>query len=220
MILSKLGFNTSAIVASFGIGGLAIAFASKDIIANFFASVMMIFDNSFYQGDKIKFNGIEGTIVETGLRKTSIRTSDNSLIFIPNSKLIDGVITNISRKKVGNLITLFLRLDYSTKKSKIELIIKKIENMLLNDENIIAQKKSSEKRKFYVSVDDLIGYKSGVDVYLNDFGEKGMIIKISCYTKTIISKEFDGIKQEIMLKILEILEENNIKFAPNTASEI
>lgn len=215
MILSKLGFNTSAIVASFGIGGLAIAFASKDIIANFFASVMMIFDDSFYQGDNVNFNGIEGIVVETGLRKTSIRTSDNSLIFIPNSKLIDGVIKNISRKKVGNLITLFLRLDYSTKKSKIEIVIKKIEKFLLSCDDLVAVKKSQERQKFYVSVDDLVGYKSGINVFLNDFSEKGIVIKISCYTKSVISKEFDAIKQEVMFKILEILEEENIKFAPS-----
>ncbi|WP_298085007.1 mechanosensitive ion channel domain-containing protein, partial [uncultured Campylobacter sp.] len=53
IVLSKLGFNVSAIIASLGIGGLAVALATKDILANFFASVMLLFDNSFSQGDWI-----------------------------------------------------------------------------------------------------------------------------------------------------------------------
>ncbi|WP_141090901.1 mechanosensitive ion channel family protein, partial [Campylobacter concisus] len=87
LILQKLGFDISALIASLGIGGLAVAFAAKDIIANFFASVMMLFDNSFSQGDWIVCGDIEGTVVEIGFRKTTVRSFDNALIFVPNSKL-------------------------------------------------------------------------------------------------------------------------------------
>ena len=60
LILQKLGFDISALIASLGIGGLAVAFAAKDIIANFFASVMMLFDNSFSQGDWIVCGDTKG----------------------------------------------------------------------------------------------------------------------------------------------------------------
>lgn len=81
LILAHLGFNVSAIIASLGIGGLAVALAAKDIIANFFASLIISFDDSFNQGDWIEVAGIEGNVVETGLRKTTLRTFDNSLVF-------------------------------------------------------------------------------------------------------------------------------------------
>ena len=82
-ILKRLGFNISALLASLGIGGLAIALATKDIIANFFTSVMLLFDNSFSQGDFVNINGIEGEVLEIGLKKKTIRTLENSLFFIP-----------------------------------------------------------------------------------------------------------------------------------------
>lgn len=71
-VLSRLGFNISALIASLGIGGLAIALATKDIIANFFASILLLFDNSFSQGDWVVIGDVEGTVVETGDRKSVV----------------------------------------------------------------------------------------------------------------------------------------------------
>ncbi len=96
-ILAQLGFNISAIIASLGIGGLAVALAAKDIIANFFASILLLFDNSFNQGDWVEVSGIEGTVVETGLRKTTIRTFDNCLVFLP-IQLLWELISKIGAK--------------------------------------------------------------------------------------------------------------------------
>ena len=100
-VLSRLGFNISALIASLGIGGLAIALATKDIIANFFASILLLFDNSFSQGDWVVIGDVEGTVVETGLRKTLIRTFDNALVSVPNSKIMENNIKNWNNKNYG-----------------------------------------------------------------------------------------------------------------------
>ncbi|WP_162894585.1 mechanosensitive ion channel domain-containing protein, partial [Klebsiella pneumoniae] len=100
-ILAQLGFNISAIIASLGTGGLAVALAAKDIIANFFASILLLFDNSFNHGDWVEVSGIEGTVVETGLRKTTIRTFDNCLVFLPNSTIMGANIKNWSKRRMG-----------------------------------------------------------------------------------------------------------------------
>lgn len=71
-VLKQLGFDISTIVASLGIGGLAVALAVKDVLANFFASVILLLDNSFSQGDWIVCGEVEGTVVEMGLRRTGL----------------------------------------------------------------------------------------------------------------------------------------------------
>ncbi len=119
LILSRLGFDISTLIASLGIGGLAVALATKDIIANFFASIMLLFDNSFSQGDWIVCAGVEGTVVEIGLRKTTVRTFDNALVFVPNSKIMSENVKNWNRRKVGRQIKMTVGLSYSCSKKSI-----------------------------------------------------------------------------------------------------
>ena len=104
VLLKNFGFNISALIASLGIGGLAVAFAVKDMLANFFASVVLLFDNSFNQGDWIVCGHIEGTVVEMGLRRTTIRTFDNAMLFVPNSLLANSSVRNWNRRKRGRRI--------------------------------------------------------------------------------------------------------------------
>lgn len=222
IILSKIGFDISAIVASLGIGGLAVALATKDIIANFFASVLMLFDNSFSQGDWVVIEGIEGTIVETGLRKTAIRTFDNSLVFIPNSKIMNANIKNWSRRKLGRKIGLSIGIEYGASQEQIKNILKEIKEMLLNHQQIA--KPSIDTSKYFndfkhkyknnmVSVDDLDGYKNTLLVYLDEFAESSINIYIYCFSKTVVWSEFLETKEDVMLKIMEIIEKNGSSFA-------
>ena len=167
-VLSRLGFNISALIASLGIGGLAIALATKDIIANFFASILLLFDNSFSQGDWVVIGDVEGTVVETGLRKTLIRTFDNALVSVPNSKIMENNIKNWNRRKVGRIIKITVGLSYSSTAEQIKNCVNDIEAMLLNHPDIAQPKDNAlnqnNLKMFYkqnmVSVDDLAGYKN------------------------------------------------------------
>ena len=129
-ILARLGFNISAIIASLGIGGLAVALAAKDIIANFFASILLLFDNSFNQGDWIEVSGVEGTVVETGLRKTTIRTFDNSLVFLPNSTIMGANIKNWSKRRIGRHVKMYLGVGYDATPEKLEQCVKDLREFL------------------------------------------------------------------------------------------
>ena len=101
LILNMLNVNLTAILSGLGIGGIAVAFAAKDTIANFFGSVSILLTDLFEQGDWIAVEGMEGTVVEIGLRATTIRTFDNALIAIPNYRLADNGIKNWSRRTTG-----------------------------------------------------------------------------------------------------------------------
>ncbi|MCR4942611.1 MAG: mechanosensitive ion channel family protein [Campylobacter sp.] len=222
MILARLGFDISAIIASLGIGGLAVAFAAKDIIANFFASVMLLLDNSFSQGDHIVCGSIEGVVVEIGLRNTSIRSFDNSLIFVPNSNLASEPIINWSRRHLGRAISLVIGLTYASKSEQIVKCIQDIKAMLASHPDISnAQDTESYKnqhahlnfRRNIVSIDDLAGYKSEIFVNLDNLNASSIDIAIYCFTKSIVKNDYLQIKQDIILKVMQIVEQNGLSFA-------
>lgn len=227
IILSKLGFDISAIIASLGIGGLAVALATKDIIANFFASVLLLFDNSFSQGDWIVVDGIEGTVVETGLRKTTIRTFDNALVFLPNSKIMAENIKNWNRRKLGRNLSFTFGIEYNSTKEQIQNILKDVREMLQNHEGIAqplidnASNTKDFKSKYkqsMVSVDDLDGYKNTLLVYLDEFAGSSINITIYCFSKTINGGEFREVKEDVMLKVMDIVAKNGASFAfPSTS---
>lgn len=222
LILSRLGFDISTIIASLGIGGLAVALATKDIIANFFASIMLLFDNAFSQGDWIVCGDIEGTVVEIGLRKTTVRTFDNALVFVPNSTIMSQNVKNWSRRKVGRQIKLIIGVEYGTSTDKLKTCIDEIKKMLLNHPKIAKSAEdnalnSGDLRLHYrqnmVSVDDLAGYKSNLFVVLDTFADSSINILIYCFSKSIVWGEFLAIKQDVMIKIMEILQRLQINFA-------
>lgn len=226
-LLHFLGFNIQAVIASLGIGGIAVALALKDMLANFFASVMLLFENSFSQGDWIVCAGVEGTVVEMGLRRTLVRTFDNALVFVPNSALANASILNWNRRKVGRRIKMLVGLTYDTSVSDLQRCITDIRAMLHAHPDI--SKKTAENepektdyelsaRENIVSVQDLLGYKYNLFVVLDSFGDSSINILIYCFSRSVVWGEFLDIKQNVMLKIMEIVEKNGLSFAfPSTS---
>ncbi|MDA3076981.1 mechanosensitive ion channel family protein [Campylobacter sp. JMF_04 NA10] len=221
LILKRLGFDVSAILASLGIGGLAIAFATKDIIANFFQSIMLLFDNSFSQGDHVVVGDIEGTVVETGFRKTTIRTFDNALVFVPNANIMAQNIKNWNRRKVGRHINIIVGVTYSARSEQLRKCIEDIKEMLKAHPRIAQSGDSAtnsrdfrmRSRQNMVSIDDLAGYKSTMNVVLDSFGDSSVNILVYCFTKTVMRDDYLQIKEDILFKIMQIVENNGLEFA-------
>lgn len=220
LVLAHLGFNVSAIIASLGIGGLAVALAAKDIIANFFASLIISFDDSFNQGDWIQVAGIEGNVVETGLRKTTLRTFDNSLVFLPNSTIMNANIQNWSKRKLGRHIKMNLGVSYDAKPEQLEQCVKDLKEYLdksplvaHTDDSALNHHYSAKYRQNLVSVNDLEGYKNACYVALKEFADSCINIELYFYTKTIKSGEFRQARQDLMLDFMRILEKNGLGFA-------
>ena len=128
--LSSIGYDITTIIAGLGIGGLAVALALQDTIKNFIAGVLILVDKPFFIGHWIKVNDVEGIVEEIGIRSTRIRTFDHTLITIPNSKLLEENIENLTvRDRRRVLFT--IGLTYDTPPEKIErakeIILKIIE---------------------------------------------------------------------------------------------
>ncbi|BEG57639.1 Potassium efflux system protein/Small-conductance mechanosensitive channel [Helicobacter sp. NHP21005] len=226
-VLKQLGFNISTIIASLGIGGLAVALAVKDVLANFFASVILLLDNSFSQGDWIVCGEVEGTVVEMGLRRTTIRGFDNALFFVPNSELAGKSIRNWNRRKVGRRIKMIVGLTYSSPRESLQKCVLGIRQMLLNHPNIakdhdldsVSKQQLNDHhdyimdRQNIVSIDDLMGYKSNLFVYLDSFGDSSINIFIYCFSKSVVWEEWLAIKEDVLFKIMQVVEECGLSFA-------
>ncbi|WP_205437005.1 mechanosensitive ion channel family protein [Helicobacter suis] len=227
-VLKQLGFDISTIVASLGIGGLAVALAVKDVLANFFASVILLLDNSFSQGDWIVCGEVEGTVVEMGLRRTTVRGFDNALFFVPNSELAGKSIRNWNRRKVGRRIKMNIGLTYSSSSEALQKCVLGIRTMLEqhpkiakdNDLDLASKQQLSSDHhammmgyQNIVSLDDLAGYKSNLFVYLDNFGDSSINIFVYCFSKTIAWGEWLAVKEDVMLKIMKIVEDNGLSFA-------
>ena len=218
-ILARMGFNITTLVASLGIGGLAVALATKDILANFFASVMILFDNAFSQGDWISCNKIEGTVVEIGLRRTTIRTFDNALLFVPNSVFVNDAICNWNRRKVGRRIKMTIGFTYDATAYKLQKCIDDIIHMLENHKGIAKKSDYADAstlmtiRQELVSIDDYEGNKSTIEVYLDNFGDSTIDISVSCFTTAISKAAWVATKQSVLFEIMRIVQDNGLSFA-------
>ncbi len=215
-VLKLLGVNLTAILSGLGIGGVAVAFAAKDTIANFFGSVSILLSDLFEQGDWIAVDGMEGTVVELGLRATTIRTFDNALIAIPNFKLADSGIKNWSRRTMGRRIKMKIGVTYESDMESVKKAIEDIKKMLLNHPGIATEKTeymSEERQMRLVSKEDLKGIKRMVMVYLDEYNSSSIDIMVYCFSRSVVWHEWVAVKEDVMFKIAEILKANNLTFA-------
>lgn len=221
LFLVKVGVNISGILASLGIGGLAVALAAQSTLSNFFGLIKMILDKSFSQGDWIETKDVEGTVVEIGFISTKIRTFDNALITVPNSTLANTAIKNWNRRKIGRRIKMNIGVTYSSKKDDLEKAINDIRNMLINHKSIVTSSEVNynEVHRYYkqerklISIDDKYGVKTNLLVYLDQLSSSSIDILIYAFTKTVDWKEWLAVKQDVILKIWKILEKYNLEFA-------
>jgi len=112
LALHSLGFNVSALLAGLGLGGAALALASKDTLANFFGSITVFFDRPFRLNDRIKVAGYDGVIVEMNLRTSRLLTAEGRLVTIPNSFFPANPIENLSVEPFSRVFqTVAIRAD-------------------------------------------------------------------------------------------------------------
>lgn len=119
IILSSFGVDVLPLLAGLGVGGLAIAFAAQKTVEDMFGGISIFTSKPFVVGNSIKTTGIEGTVESVGIRNTRIRDWDNRLITIPNGKVAQDVITNISSEG-RRRVSVTLGLTYSTSTKKME----------------------------------------------------------------------------------------------------
>ena len=215
-LLTQLNIDIQAIVASLGIGGIAIALASKDTLTNFFGSLSIMADNSFSQGDWIQVNDFEGTVVDIRMRTTRIRTFENALITVPNSLLANMHIQNWSKRRIGRRIKMSLGITYESKMEDIIRLRKAIHDMLENHPGIATVKNEDAKKskRFEATKrEDVQGVKRTLLVYIDEFGASSINILIYCFSRSPVWEEWLDTKEDVLIKIAELVEKHHCAFA-------
>ncbi|VAW57623.1 Small-conductance mechanosensitive channel [hydrothermal vent metagenome] len=198
IMLQKLGYSISGILAFGGVGGIAIGFAAKDLLANFFGGLMIYLDRPFKVGDWIRSDdkSIEGTVENIGWRLTRIRTFDKRPLYVPNSIFANISVENPSRMTNRRIKeTMGIRYDDA---AKMPAIIEQVKSMLIN----------------HPAIDN----NQTLMVNLNRFAPSSIDFFIYTFTKTTDWILFHEIKQDVLLKIIEIIEENGAEFAFPTST--
>lgn len=191
--LDILGFNVTGLMAAGGIGGLAVGFAAKDLLANFFGGLTVFIDRPFGIGDWIiiKDNGIEGVVEDIGWRQTCIRKFDKRPVYVPNSVFTTASVENPSRMTHRRIYeTIGLRYDDV---GHVESVLDDVRYMLRNHPEI------DEGQTLMVN--------------FNAFGPSSLDFFIYCMTHTVVWQKYHEIKQDVLLKISGIIAQHGASIA-------
>jgi|Deesub1362A_J573_1020465.scaffolds.fasta_scaffold01903_2 MscS family membrane protein len=191
VIVQEWGYDIDGLIAGLGLGGLAVALAARDTLANIFGGVVIIADKPFAVGDWIYTPSVEGTVEEVSFRSTKVRTFANALVTVPNSDLVNQPITNWSRMKKRR-ITFHLGVTYSTPQDKLKKCVQTIRSMLETHPAI---------------------HQETIFVRFDRFGDSSLDIFLYFFTNTTVWSEYLAVKEEINFKILEILEQEGVSVA-------
>jgi MscS family membrane protein len=193
IILQTLGFSISGVLAFGGVGGVAVGFAAKDLLANFFGALMIYFDRPFKIGDWVRSpdRNIEGTIEQIGWRQTIIRTFDKRPLYVPNSTYSTIAVENPSRMTYRRFYET-IGVSYDDM-AKVEKIVSDIKGMLQSHPDI--------------------DQNQTLIVNLVEFSASSVDIMIYSFTKTTDWIQFHEKKQDVMLKIAGIIEDNGAEMA-------
>ncbi len=199
--LQTLGFSVSGVLAFGGIGGIAVGFAAKDLLANFFGGLMIYLDRPFAVDDVILSadRDIEGTVEEIGWRLTRVRAFDSRPLYVPNSVFTNIVVVNSSRRECRRIYeTIGVRYDDA---AKVGAIVNDVTEMLNSHPGIQTDRT--------LMVNFTACSASSLDFF------------IYCFTHTVVWAEFNQVKQDVLLKILDIVENHGAEVAfPTTTVHV
>jgi MscS family membrane protein len=129
VVVSRLTGDVWHVLAGLSIGSLAIGFAAKDSIENLFGTFTVLMDGPFKIGDTVRVGDIEGNVEEVGFRSTRIRTPEDSLITVPNSRFISSHVDNLGQRR-SRRIRMVFGLTYDTPPEKIEAFCEGIRELI------------------------------------------------------------------------------------------
>ncbi len=186
MILQSVGVSVSGLLAFGGVGGIAVGFAARDLLANFLGGLSIFLDRPFAVGDWIRSpdREIEGTVEDVGWRVTRIRTFDQRPLYVPNSVFSTVALENPSRMLNRRIYeTIGIRYDDA---GAMEQIVAEVKEMLVAHDDI-------DKGKTLM-------------VNFVAFGASSLDFFIYCFTRTTDWATYHGVKQDVLGKILKIID--------------
>ena len=141
VVAGVAGFDLNGIIAGLGITGLALALAAKDSVSNMFGALSIIIDRPFNLGDWVKVGGIEGEVVDIGMRMTVLRTGLDTIITVPNANLVNSPIENFSQRRFRRVVMPF-EFEVSSESGALQSFCERMSEMLNADERTVNEQSS------------------------------------------------------------------------------
>ncbi len=129
MALNNSGYDVGALLAGVGIGGIAMAMAAKDFVANIFGGITVFIDRPFRVGDRVKVSGIDGTVSEIGIRSTRLITLEGRTVTIPNNQFTNTVVENVTAEP-SRKIRIQLGLTYDATPDDIQIALDTLQKIV------------------------------------------------------------------------------------------
>jgi len=184
------GVDVTALAAGLGIGGIALAMASKDSLENLLGSFTIFFDKPFTVGDIVTIGSVTGSVEKVGFRSTRIKTFDKSIVTVPNKTLIAAELDNLGLRPVRR-VKFYVGLTYDTSIDQIKKIVKEMAEM------VDRHPKTNNDGK----------------VKFQEFGSSSLDILVVYYVDSPRWDDLVDVREDINYKIMEIIKRNGSDFA-------
>ncbi len=191
VILGNFGFNMTTALAGLGIGGIAIALAAQKTLENLFGGVSVLADEAIHVGDVCRFGTTVGTVEDIGLRSTRVRTQERIALTIPNGSLATMNLENLTRRDKF-LLSATLGLRSETSRDQLLFVLAEIRKLLYSHPRI-----ETETAR----------------IRFAGFGESSLDLDLFCYVKTLDSVEFTAIREDVLLRIMKVVDDSGTSFA-------
>ncbi|PYV88814.1 MAG: hypothetical protein DMG90_13495 [Acidobacteria bacterium] len=190
-VLSTLGFSMSTALAGLGIGGIAIAFAAQKTLENLFGGVSVLGDEAIRVGETCRFGDRIGTVEDISLRSTRIRTPERTELSIPNGSLATMNIENFSRRdKV--LFNTNIRVRLETSPDQVRYLLAEVRKLLYEHPKVETE---------------------GARIRFVGFEEGALTLEIFSYILTRDFADFLAIREDLLLRIMDIIESSGTELA-------
>ena len=194
-ILELWGIRVGPVIAGLGLFGVAVALGAQDLFKNLISGIMILMEKRFTVGDVILVSGeVEGVVEQIGFRSTLVRRFDSTPVMVPNYKFAEQSVTNYTRRH-HRRIRWLIGLEYRTSIDQLKNIRDEINNLIEKDDNFAKNQNAS----FYVRIDS--------------FSDSSIDMLVQTFTVTNDWAEYLKIKENLAVKIIEIVENNKSAFA-------
>ena len=189
----SLGVPLAPLLAGLGVGGLAVALAARPTLENLIGSVTLFADKPVRVGDACLYGDKFGFVEKIGLRSTHIRTLDRTIVSIPNSQFAELQLENYNRRDCIRFYTV-LYLRYETTAEQLRYVLAKVRELLVAHPKIL-----NEPPLLHPSIPNYVRFVG--------FGEHSVNIEVFAFSTTADMGEFRGIREDLLLRIMDILNE-------------
>lgn len=193
-VATALGFDTKAMLAGIGIGGLAIALAGQKTLENVIGGVSLLLDRAVHVGDTCRIGDKLGKVEDIGLRSLRLRMLDQTLIVVPN-----GLLAQVQFENLASRTKLLIQNTFSI---RIETPVEKLQAMLDSIQQMLDQLSYVERGTSRVRVVRFAGAATEIELF--------------AYIRTSDWVQFTGLRQNVMIKVLELVEAKGIKLTGTT----